>query len=718
MNGCSRSGRNLFRRAWPIGGLVLLVVCASATGEEAAPRFGPDPLESVVGGYVSQLDRVAGEARLVERVDRLAWILATHPDPRVRNGPAALALAEAVIRYAGDTRAEHLDTLAAARAECGDFDEAVRAESRAIGLIRHTSPARRDYELRRRLYESHIAFRDATLPRFVPEEVSHRSAAEAVPAYVHWLLFEPLADSAAPADAAAACREVLRLDASFRPARVRLGESLWLQGKLDQAAEQFEAAVGAWANDADTWIRLAAVRRRQGRISAAIDAYRRACALRPEEPAFTNELAWLLATNPDSQPGAAEEAIELARGLCRRRPADPDWFDTLAAAYAAAGEFDQAALAQREAMRRLREGTDARSDRSASAAKLREFSDRLRLYALGQPYRNDRQLEFALGRQLLEKDAVDEAAALLARASGTSERPSAEVFLCLGLARRRQGRMDEAIDCYSKALLQRPDWHELANELAWLLVTQPHRVAMQPRWPVVLAERACADTGHQDADYLDTLAAAYAHAGRFDEAVQTIGRALDCLPTTDDQSRRQEMLDRQRLYRAGLPYRENAETQLALARLLLQDGQNDRAAALAEAALSSSHENPEFLALLAIARRRQERIDEAIDLYHRALHQRPHWPRVQNELAWLLATRRPTQARTAVQLASDACRATAQRDPLFLDTLAAAYAAAGDFAAARQTIGRALDLVDGDDALRGQLRQRQARYESGRPWQE
>lgn len=69
-------------------------------------------------------------------VNNLVWLLATHPDDEVRDGAAALALAEATLARDGAGDAQWLDTLAAARAETGDYAGAVEASSRAAGLAR------------------------------------------------------------------------------------------------------------------------------------------------------------------------------------------------------------------------------------------------------------------------------------------------------------------------------------------------------------------------------------------------------------------------------------------------------------------------------------------------------------------------------------------------------------------------------------------------------
>ncbi|MCL4206623.1 MAG: tetratricopeptide repeat protein [Pirellulaceae bacterium] len=58
---------------------------------------------------------------------QLAWILATTGDDSLRNGREALQWATQLCRTTGPARSEELDTLAAALAACGRFDEAVTA---------------------------------------------------------------------------------------------------------------------------------------------------------------------------------------------------------------------------------------------------------------------------------------------------------------------------------------------------------------------------------------------------------------------------------------------------------------------------------------------------------------------------------------------------------------------------------------------------------------
>jgi tetratricopeptide (TPR) repeat protein len=91
-----------------------------------------------------------------------------------------------------------------------------------------------------------------------------------------------------------------------------------------------------------------------------------------------------------------------------------------------------------------------------------------------------------------------------------------------------------------------------------------------------------------------------------------------------------------------------------------------------------------------------------------------------NNLAWLLATSPEDELRdaaAAVHAAARAARLTGERDPQILDTLAAAYAEAGDFARAVATLDRVLSMTAADaTAPRARLEARRAAYLAGRAY--
>ena len=98
--------------------------------------------------------------RQEDALNALAWALATCPRPQFRNGPEAVTLAEKACQLTGGKNPLTLETLAAALAEAGRWDEAVRRQGEALALARQKMPARAGVmERRLALYQSRKPFR-------------------------------------------------------------------------------------------------------------------------------------------------------------------------------------------------------------------------------------------------------------------------------------------------------------------------------------------------------------------------------------------------------------------------------------------------------------------------------------------------------------------------------------------------------------------------------
>jgi tetratricopeptide (TPR) repeat protein len=131
-----------------------------------------------------------------------------------------------------------------------------------------------------------------------------------------------------------------------------------------------------------------------------------------------------------------------------------------------------------------------------------------------------------LGAAFLQMGRVEESLAHLQKALEIdAENPEAHNNVANTLL--RIDRVDEALAHYNKAVELNPRSVNTLNNLAWLLATSPEpRVRNGPR-AVELAERADNLAGGNNPIVVATLAAAYAEAGRFPDAVRTAKRALD-----------------------------------------------------------------------------------------------------------------------------------------------------------------------------------------------
>lgn len=116
-----------------------------------------------------------------------------------------------------------------------------------------------------------------------------------------------------------------------------------------------------------------------------------------------------------------------------------------------------------------------------------------------------------------------------------------------------------AADAYAAAVrdLQQavkldPKLAEAFNELAWLQATCPEEKVRDGRSAVANALQACELTAYKGAGYLDTLAAAYAEAGDFDNAVTWQYGAIELAP----EPRKAAMQRKAKAYEERQPYHE------------------------------------------------------------------------------------------------------------------------------------------------------------------
>jgi protein O-mannosyl-transferase len=132
----------------------------------------------------------------------------------------------------------------------------------------------------------------------------------------------------------------------------------------------------------------------------------------------------------------------------------------------------------------------------------------------------------------------------------------AELNFDIAVALNGLGKTKEAIQHYRHGLLATPNSPDALNNLAWILATNPDAQIRNGREAVELAEKACRLTDYKRPMFLGTLAAAYAEAGRFSEAVSTAEKAIALAEGTNQPelvTKNRQLLD---LYRAGKPFRD------------------------------------------------------------------------------------------------------------------------------------------------------------------
>lgn len=119
------------------------------------------------------------------------------------------------------------------------------------------------------------------------------------------------------------------------------------------------------------------------------------------------------------------------------------------------------------------------------------------------------------------------------------------------------GKEREAITEFRDILQSQPQSVEVLNNLAWILATSADDSVRNGVEAVGFAQKACERTQYKDPMPMGTLAAAYAEAGRFDQAIATAEKAANLAAATGNSRLAAINTQLVQLYRAGKPYHEN-----------------------------------------------------------------------------------------------------------------------------------------------------------------
>lgn len=123
-----------------------------------------------------------------------------------------------------------------------------------------------------------------------------------------------------------------------------------------------------------------------------------------------------------------------------------------------------------------------------------------------------------------------------------------------GALRLGSGDLNKALADYRAAMESDSECAEAYNGLAWIHATSLNVNFRDGKQAVELAVKAAKLTGYNDLAILDTLAAAHAEAGQWDDAVKQQKRAIEL--AKDNSVYIKEARERLELYQAKKPYRE------------------------------------------------------------------------------------------------------------------------------------------------------------------
>jgi len=177
-------------------------------------------------------------------------------------------------------------------------------------------------------------------------------------------------------------RQAIRINPDFIESRLNLGKFLVEQGRPEEALPELQYILQIKPQFAPAEEALAAALQSSGQSAQALAHWRKALTLEPESISALSGTAWLLATAPDANVRNGTEAVALAEKANEiALGKSPDVLDTLAAAYAEAGDFVKARAIASQALDLAVE----QKNKALSTA----IRDRIVLYTDGKPFHDE-----------------------------------------------------------------------------------------------------------------------------------------------------------------------------------------------------------------------------------------------------------------------------------------------------------------------------------------
>jgi len=316
-------------------------------------------------------------------------------------------------------------------------------------------------------------------------------------------------------EAIALYRQAVAIKPKYPEAHFFLGSALHEQHHTTEAASEYREALRLQPNFGSAHIMLGLISAKEKNFDDAISQYEAALKTNPDSAVA--QLDWGTALTAQRH---WKESIPHFEEALRLDPSLAEAHSSLGLAYLQSGD--------------LAEGTkDLRA-----ALKINPQDNESRLN-LGQAL--NQQQQWAEAAELLGPLALNQ--------SGNSN-----LQFQYGLDLENLGQTSEAMSHYAAALRQDPDFVDALQHSAWIASTDARTELRNGAEAVEMAARACALTGQNRPSMLLTLAAAYAEAGRFDDAVATVEKA-EALARTQGQKGLEEEAGRLRaIFAAGKPF--------------------------------------------------------------------------------------------------------------------------------------------------------------------
>ncbi len=353
-------------------------------------------------------------------------------------------------------------------------------------------------------------------------------------------------------EAIAHYQKTLQINPNNVEAHNNLGNALLQKGNVDEAIAHYQRALQIKPDSAEAHNNLGLALLQKGDVNEAIAHFQEALQIYPDYAEAHNNLG-----NTLLQKGKVDDAITHFQRALQINSDNAKACYNLGNALLQKGKVDEAIVHYQRALQITPGYSEAHNNLGEALLQKGSVDEAIAHYQRSLQIKpNVAETHYNLANALLQKGKVDEAIAHFQKALQIKP-DSAKAQNNLGGALLQKGNVDEAIAHFQKAMQINPDYADAQNNLAWVLATCPQASLRNGKQAVELAQRANQLTGDGNPVVLGTLAAAYAEAGRFPEAVATAQRALQLAGTQSNTALADALRSQLKLYQAGLPFHQH-----------------------------------------------------------------------------------------------------------------------------------------------------------------
>lgn len=290
---------------------------------------------------------------------------------------------------------------------------------------------------------------------------------------------------------------------------------------------------------------------RAGNNDAAIRYFETSLEYNPDNEIVRANLGLLRGEQGDRQ-----ASIEFLQRAVQESPDSFVAHDRLARALVEAGRLDEALERFRAAVRLSPDNADIRANFGNALWHGGRYDEAAEQYRAALGVRPAfAEAHVSLGRLLERTGDADGALHHLSQAVRFAPKQS-EPYKLMARIYLDRGNVRDAIATLRRARELKPEDHRLKRELAWVLATSPGLTDSERSEAIRLARAANEASVGASPTALDTLAAALAASGEFEEAIRTVRRAIELSEQSGNQSQAHTYRERLELYEAGRSYVE------------------------------------------------------------------------------------------------------------------------------------------------------------------